>query len=95
LCESSYDPHRSHKTSISSSNQITSQFRTVDQAEICSFNSSIETGLDGLSNNEDSEMNNGFSELQCEEDFYNNIQVAQNSTKDGPAAIPFALHKNK
>eukprot|EP00978_Attheya_sp_CCMP212_P022876 scaffold68972_cov35-Attheya_sp.AAC.1 len=40
-------------------------------------------------------MNNGFSELQCEEDFENNIQVAQNSTADGPAAISFALNKNK
>eukprot|EP00978_Attheya_sp_CCMP212_P001096 scaffold2268_cov61-Attheya_sp.AAC.1 len=31
LCEASYDPHLSHKTSTSSSNQISSQFGTVDQ----------------------------------------------------------------
>eukprot|EP00978_Attheya_sp_CCMP212_P009606 scaffold22774_cov55-Attheya_sp.AAC.7 len=94
LCEPSYDPHLLHKTSTSSSHQITSQLGTVDHAEICSFSSRIETGLDDLSNQE-SEMNNGLSELQCEEDFENNIQVAPSSTTHVPAAIPFVLNKNK
>eukprot|EP00978_Attheya_sp_CCMP212_P035393 scaffold153776_cov32-Attheya_sp.AAC.2 len=40
-------------------------------------------------------MDNGFSELPCEEAFENNIQVAPSSAAHGPAAIPFVLNKKQ
>eukprot|EP00978_Attheya_sp_CCMP212_P047661 scaffold422966_cov52-Attheya_sp.AAC.1 len=97
LCEPSYDPHLLQKTSTSTSNQKTSQVGTADHAEVRSFNSSsIETGLDIDSlSNQDSEMNNGFSEFQREEDFENNQQVAPSYSAHGPAAVPFVLNKNQ
>eukprot|EP00978_Attheya_sp_CCMP212_P028901 scaffold101015_cov35-Attheya_sp.AAC.1 len=61
---------------------------------MCSFDSSIETGLDSLSN-QDSKTDNGFSELPYKEDFENNIQVAPSSAAHGPAAIPFVLNKKQ
>eukprot|EP00550_Attheya_septentrionalis_P007099 CAMPEP_0198282630 /NCGR_PEP_ID=MMETSP1449-20131203/2417_1 /TAXON_ID=420275 /ORGANISM="Attheya septentrionalis, Strain CCMP2084" /LENGTH=443 /DNA_ID=CAMNT_0043978963 /DNA_START=224 /DNA_END=1555 /DNA_ORIENTATION=+ len=98
LCEPSYDPHLLHKADTSTSNQKTSQVGTADHAEIHSFNSSsssIETGLDSLSNQE-CQINNGVSEFQREEDFENNQQVAPSYNAHEPAAIPFVrLNKNQ
>eukprot|EP00978_Attheya_sp_CCMP212_P014282 scaffold36321_cov63-Attheya_sp.AAC.10 len=96
LCQPSYDPHSLHKTSTRTSNQITSQVATADHGEISSTNSSIETSLDSLSN-QDSEsppLNNGFTELPCEEELkYENM--ALNSTGHGRAAIPLVLNKKR
>eukprot|EP00978_Attheya_sp_CCMP212_P034535 scaffold145099_cov47-Attheya_sp.AAC.1 len=52
LCEPSYNPHLSYQTSTSTrsaSKQITTKVRTSNHTEMCSFNPSIETGLDSLS----------------------------------------------
>jgi hypothetical protein len=99
LCQPSYDPHSLHnKTSTRTSNQITSQVAAADRGEISSFNSSIETSLDSLSN-QDSEslsppLNNGFTELQCEEELKYEY-MAQNSTGHGRVAIPLVLNKQQ
>jgi len=93
LCQPSYDPHILHKTSTRTSNQITSQVATADHGEISSFNSSIKTSLDSLSNQE-SPLNNGFTEFPCEEKLeYEN--TAQNSTAHGRAATPLVLNKKQ
>eukprot|EP00978_Attheya_sp_CCMP212_P033701 scaffold137334_cov51-Attheya_sp.AAC.3 len=89
LCQPSYDPYPLHKTSTRTSNQITSQVATADHDEIFSFNSSIETSLDILSN-QDSEsppLNNGFTELPCEEELKYE-DMAQNS-------VPLVLNKKQ
>eukprot|EP00978_Attheya_sp_CCMP212_P045351 scaffold343173_cov55-Attheya_sp.AAC.3 len=98
FCEPPYNSHLSHMPSTSSttSNQFTSQVGTSDNAAMCSFESTFESDLDSLSN-QDSEsppINNGFSELQCEEEVEYE-EVAQNSTAHGPAAIPFVLNYKK
>eukprot|EP00978_Attheya_sp_CCMP212_P011170 scaffold27385_cov47-Attheya_sp.AAC.3 len=86
LCELSYDPHLSHKPSTSSntSKQCTSQFSD----EICSFKGSLESDIDTLSNQDSKSrpLNNGFSELQCEEDLECK-EVAQSSITHEPSDI--------
>eukprot|EP00978_Attheya_sp_CCMP212_P011169 scaffold27385_cov47-Attheya_sp.AAC.2 len=84
LCELSYDPHLSHKpiTSSNTSKQCTSQFND----EICSFKGSLESDIDTLSNQDSRSrpLNNGFSELQCEEDLEYK-EVAQSSITHEPS----------
>eukprot|EP00978_Attheya_sp_CCMP212_P010375 scaffold25122_cov51-Attheya_sp.AAC.1 len=102
MCQPSYDPHllHKHKTRTRTSNQITSQVATADHAEIPSFNSRIETNLDGISN-QDSEspplLNDGFTELPCceEESESEYEDMAQNSARHGQAAIPLVLNKKQ
>jgi hypothetical protein len=89
--------HLLHKTSTRTSNQITSQVATGDHAEIPSFNPSIETRLDSISN-QDSEsppLNNGFTEHPCCEEELEYESMAQNSTGQGRAAIPLVLNKKQ
>eukprot|EP00978_Attheya_sp_CCMP212_P014532 scaffold37059_cov57-Attheya_sp.AAC.3 len=101
LYEPSSDPHLSHSASTSStpSKQCTSQVGTSDNAEICAFESTLESDLDSLSN-QDSEgpaMNSGFSsELQRQEELEYE-KVAQNhfTTYMPVAAIPFCLNHEK
>jgi hypothetical protein len=95
LCEPSYNPHLSHSASSSSttSKQCTSQVGTSGKAVICAFESTLESDLDSVLN-QDSEspaMNNVFSEHQCEDELEYE-EVAQSSTTHGPAAIPFILN---
>ena len=100
LCEPSSDPHLSHSASTSSSSTTSKQFTlkvgTSANAELCAFESTLESDLDSLSN-QDSEspaMNDVFSEHQCEEELEYE-EVAQNSTAHGSAAIPFVLNNKK
>eukprot|EP00550_Attheya_septentrionalis_P012107 CAMPEP_0198303528 /NCGR_PEP_ID=MMETSP1449-20131203/56933_1 /TAXON_ID=420275 /ORGANISM="Attheya septentrionalis, Strain CCMP2084" /LENGTH=183 /DNA_ID=CAMNT_0044006023 /DNA_START=750 /DNA_END=1298 /DNA_ORIENTATION=- len=93
LCQPSYYPHLFHKTNTSTLNQITSKVATADHGEISSFNSSIKTSLDSLSNQE-SPLNNGFTELPREEELKYE-DMAQNSTGHGRAAIPLVLNESK
>eukprot|EP00978_Attheya_sp_CCMP212_P019276 scaffold53821_cov50-Attheya_sp.AAC.2 len=77
-------------TSFTASSQVTAQVGNSDNAEICAFEGSLKGDLvDSLSNQDNKSLpiNNGFSELENEE-------VAQNSTAQKQAAIPFLL-KNK
>eukprot|EP00978_Attheya_sp_CCMP212_P025521 scaffold82269_cov40-Attheya_sp.AAC.2 len=102
LPEPSSDPHLSHKPSTSStkgsttSKQCTSQVGTSYNAEICAFESILESDLNSLSNQESENlpMNNGFSELQSEEEVAYD-EVAQSSIAHGSATIPFVLNNKK
>eukprot|EP00978_Attheya_sp_CCMP212_P011991 scaffold29709_cov53-Attheya_sp.AAC.3 len=85
LCGPSYDLHLSHKPSTSANNtsrQCTSQFND----EIGSFKGSLESNMDSLSNQYSTSrpLNNGFSELQCEEDLECK-EVAQSSITHEPS----------
>eukprot|EP00978_Attheya_sp_CCMP212_P012892 scaffold32182_cov48-Attheya_sp.AAC.1 len=99
LCEPSYDPHLSHKPSISSSSskQMTSQVGgTSDNAGMLFFKCSTDTNLDTLSTQDSKSppMHKVFSELLCEEELEYE-ELAQNFTAHGPAAIPFVLNNKK
>eukprot|EP00978_Attheya_sp_CCMP212_P017144 scaffold45539_cov51-Attheya_sp.AAC.3 len=97
LCEPSSDPHLSHSTSTSSttSKQFTSHVGSSDNAEMCDFEGSTLKGdlVYSVSNqdNKNPPINNGFSELQSEEELECE-EVAQHSTVYKQAAIPFLLN---
>jgi hypothetical protein len=100
LCEPSSDPHLSHSASTSSSSTTSKQFTlkvgTSANAELCAFESTLESDLDSLSNQESESpaTNDVFSELQREEELEYE-EVAQNSTTHGPVAIPFLFNDTK
>jgi hypothetical protein len=95
-CQPSYGPHLVQNTSTRTSNQITSQVTIADHGERSSFNSSIVSSRNNLSNEDrnDPPSNNGFPELPHEEELEYE-DMAQNSTAHGQAGViaPFVLNK--
>jgi hypothetical protein len=100
LCGPSYDddPHLSKIaiTSSTTSKKLTSLVGTSDNAEICAFEGSVESGTDSLSNQDSENLptNNVFSKLHCEDELECE-EVAQNSTANEQAAIPLVLKTNR